>query len=132
MTMRKFLAFVFIVFISGSVSAAMPKIGDQGGINQKVDGKKQGKWIYLGKDRPTSGYPAEGKIEEGSYIDDRKEGEWVKYHSDGETPNYTAPHCTVLHCTTHQRSSLHCTTHQHTVLHCTTPFCTVLHSIAPY
>jgi antitoxin component YwqK of YwqJK toxin-antitoxin module len=86
MTVRKFLVFAFIVFVSGSISAAVPIIGDQGGINQKVDGKKQGKWIYLGKDRPSSGYPAEGKIEEGSYIDDRKEGEWVKYHSDGETP----------------------------------------------
>lgn len=86
MTVRTFLAYIFIVFLSGTVSAAMPKIGDQGGINQKVDGKKQGKWVYLGKDRPSAGYPAEGKIEEGSYVDDRKEGEWVKYHSDGTTP----------------------------------------------
>lgn len=86
MTVRKFLAYIFIAFLSGTVSAATLTIGDQGGINQKVDGKKQGKWIYLGKDRPSSGYPAEGKIEEGSYVDDRKEGEWVKYHNDGETP----------------------------------------------
>ena len=77
---------VLIVFLGGTVSAATSKIGDQGGINQKVDGKKQGKWVYLGKDRPTSGYPAEGKIEEGSYVDDRKEGEWIKYHTDGATP----------------------------------------------
>ncbi|MFK7787772.1 MAG: toxin-antitoxin system YwqK family antitoxin [Crocinitomicaceae bacterium] len=86
MTVRKLLMLVLIVFLGGSVSAATPKIGDQGGINQKVDGKKQGKWVYLGRDRPTSGYPSEGKIEEGSYIDDRKEGEWIKYHTDGATP----------------------------------------------
>lgn len=86
MTIRKFLAFVFIVFVSALASAMTPDIGDQGGINQKVDGKKQGKWVYLGKDRPAEGYPSEGKIEEGSYVDDRKEGEWVKYHSDGSTP----------------------------------------------
>ena len=50
------------------------------------NGKKQGKWVYLGKDRPSEGYPAEGKVEEGTYVDDRKEGMWVKYHADGVTP----------------------------------------------
>jgi len=86
MTVRKFLSLLFIVLLSGGVFAGTSKAGDQGGINQKIDGKKQGKWVYFGKDRPASGYPAEGKIEEGSYVDDRKEGEWIKYHSDGETP----------------------------------------------
>jgi hypothetical protein len=46
---------------------------------------KQGYWIYYGKDRPTAGFPSEGKIEEGKYIDNRKEGEWIKYFDDGET-----------------------------------------------
>lgn len=56
-------------------------------INQKdATGKKQGKWIYFGKDRPQEGYPMEGKIEEGPYTDDRKEGIWTKYHNDGITP----------------------------------------------
>jgi antitoxin component YwqK of YwqJK toxin-antitoxin module len=55
--------------------------------NQKDnDGKKQGKWIYFGKDRPEAGYPVNGKIEEGSFKDDRKEGIWIKYHNDGVTP----------------------------------------------
>lgn len=56
-------------------------------INQKdSEGKKQGRWIYFGKDRPQEGYPADGKIEEGPYIDGRKEGTWIKYHTDGVTP----------------------------------------------
>jgi antitoxin component YwqK of YwqJK toxin-antitoxin module len=56
-------------------------------INQKdSQGRKQGKWIYYGKDRPQEGYPADGKIEEGPYVDDRKEGLWIKYHMDGVTP----------------------------------------------
>ena len=56
-------------------------------VNQKdTQGRKQGKWIYLGKDRPDEGYPANGKIEEGPYVDDRKEGTWIKYHNDGVTP----------------------------------------------
>lgn len=56
-------------------------------INQKDNqGRKQGRWIYFGKDRPEKGYPADGKIEEGPYLDDRKEGTWVIYHTDGVTP----------------------------------------------
>jgi antitoxin component YwqK of YwqJK toxin-antitoxin module len=49
------------------------------------NGRKQGCWIYFGKDRPESGYPAEGKIEEGNYLNDRKTGVWTKYHKDGVT-----------------------------------------------
>ena len=50
------------------------------------EGKKQGKWIYFGKDRPEAGYPENGKIEEGTFQDDRKEGYWTKYYNDGKTP----------------------------------------------
>jgi antitoxin component YwqK of YwqJK toxin-antitoxin module len=63
-------------------------LGDQDGKINVTDaaGKKQGKWIYFGKDRPESGVPANGKVEEGKYLDDRKEGIWIKYHKDGVTP----------------------------------------------
>ena len=47
---------------------------------------KQGHWIYYGKDRPAEGFPANGKIEEGRYVNDRKEGVWIRYHVDGMTP----------------------------------------------
>lgn len=50
------------------------------------NGKKQGKWIYYGKDRPEEGYPINGKIEEGSFKNSRKEGIWLRYHNDGVTP----------------------------------------------
>lgn len=62
--------------------------GDQGGEINVVDknGRKQGPWVVFGKDAPEKGYPADGKIEEGPYLDDRKEGVWIKYHNDGETP----------------------------------------------
>jgi len=56
-------------------------------INQTdATGRKQGNWIYYGKDRPELGYPADGKVEEGTYVNDRKEGIWTKYHADGKTP----------------------------------------------
>lgn len=49
-------------------------------------GRKQGKWIFLGKDQPEKGYPDEGKISEGPFKDDRKNGEWTMYYKDGITP----------------------------------------------
>jgi len=82
---KLFLSFLFIglFFITPSLSAL-----DQDDKLNKIDneGKKQGRWIYYGKDRPEEGYPANGKIEEGNYKDDRKEGIWIKYHNDGVTP----------------------------------------------
>jgi antitoxin component YwqK of YwqJK toxin-antitoxin module len=50
-----------------------------------ASGKRQGYWVYTGKDRPKSGYPATAKIEEGRYKDSRKIGIWIKYYSDGKT-----------------------------------------------
>lgn len=50
------------------------------------EGRKQGRWIILGKDQPEKGYPSEGKIYEGFYKDDRKNGKWTTYFKDGVTP----------------------------------------------
>ena len=56
-------------------------------INQVDEtGKKQGKWVFLGKDQPEKGYPMDGKISEGSFQDDRKNGKWITYYKDGMTP----------------------------------------------
>jgi len=83
---KKFIYHIFFL-----VLLTAPSFFAQGSndilINQKDNqGKKQGKWIFYGKDRPQEGYPANGKIEEGNFKDDRKEGIWIKYHLDGETP----------------------------------------------
>jgi len=51
-----------------------------------IDGKKQGLWIFFGRDKPEKGYPEEGKIEEGPFLDNHKNGIWTKYHKDGITP----------------------------------------------
>lgn len=60
---------------------------DEPKINQKdEEGKKQGKWVFLGKDEPEKGYPDDGKISEGTFIDDRKNGRWIIYYKDGVTP----------------------------------------------
>jgi len=48
-------------------------------------GKKHGKWVIKGKDRPRSGYDADVVIEEGTYDHGRKTGIWIKYNKDGKT-----------------------------------------------
>jgi len=54
--------------------------------NNKDENGRQGMWTIWGRMKPEKGYPEDGKIEEGSYVDNRKNGEWVKYHKDGKTP----------------------------------------------
>jgi antitoxin component YwqK of YwqJK toxin-antitoxin module len=49
-------------------------------------GRKQGKWVHLGKEQPDKGYPEDGKISEGTYLDDRRDGKWILYYNDGITP----------------------------------------------
>lgn len=85
MAVKALLTLSFLGFLSLPLLHAGD---DQGGDTNTVDdqGRRQGKWIFFGKDRPSAGYPAEGKIEEGTYIDNRKEGMWIKYHNDGVTP----------------------------------------------
>lgn len=84
------LCLFFTGFLSEISLSAIPRdasFGQQDKVNQRsADGKKQGKWIYYGKDRPSEGFPPNGKIEEGEYRDDRREGTWIKYHHDGVTP----------------------------------------------
>lgn len=87
MGLRKLLMLILSGLLYSGLSFSGVLNDQEGKINQKDDGgKKQGKWIYFGKDRPSEGFPSEGKIEEGSYKDDRKDGTWVKYYNDGVTP----------------------------------------------
>jgi antitoxin component YwqK of YwqJK toxin-antitoxin module len=51
-----------------------------------ANNKKQGHWVITGKDRPSSGYGQQVKVEEGDYKDGRKTGTWIKYYDDGKTP----------------------------------------------
>jgi antitoxin component YwqK of YwqJK toxin-antitoxin module len=72
------LTFIFcIVFCASYVHAQNKK---------DVHGKRTGKWIYTGADKPSSGISKTGKVEEGIYLEGRKEGIWTKYHKDGKTP----------------------------------------------
>lgn len=90
--MRKHIFSILLILLtSGFTFATTPGYsgghqGDQD-INKKDDqGRKQGKWIFYGKDQPNKGYPDSGKISEGPFVNDRKNGVWVLYYNDGVTP----------------------------------------------
>lgn len=52
-----------------------------------IDGKKQGKWILMGKHKPGTCYQPEQKVEEGKYQDNRKTGIWVEYYCNSNMKN---------------------------------------------
>lgn len=88
----KTLGFFILFFISVDYSMArnahrIDHEQDDPKTNQ-VDGngRKQGFWVYLGKDQPEKGYPDEGKIAEGTFLNDRRNGHWIMYYDDGVTP----------------------------------------------
>jgi len=76
--MRHFTLYFLLILFTGSNSLFAQNKKDS-------NGQKQGKWIYLGSDKKSSGYGANVKVEEGNYINGRKTGEWIKYHPDGKT-----------------------------------------------
>lgn len=52
-----------------------------------VDGRKQGKWVLLGKHKPGTCYAPDSKVEEGKYQDNRKKDVWVEYYCNGNMKN---------------------------------------------
>ncbi|MBW7869047.1 MAG: hypothetical protein H3C31_12050 [Brumimicrobium sp.] len=80
------LAFSLGMVFTNASYGAMRDDQENPNINQKDEqGRKQGKWVFLGKDQPEKGYPADGKISEGPFKDDRKNGRWYMYYNDGVT-----------------------------------------------
>lgn len=76
--LKKLILLSLIFILSGKFYAQNDTINQT-----DAEGKKQGYWIYYGKDKPESGYPPEGKIDEGTFVNDRKEGIW-KYNCHNE------------------------------------------------
>lgn len=84
------LAYLLLVGLGSWAATSFSNEGndDQEDPKNFVDenGRKQGKWVHFGKEQPDKGYPEDGKISEGTYLDDRKDGRWVLYYKDGMTP----------------------------------------------
>lgn len=82
---------LFIAFLNFSFWGVAHNAADRENNASQINetdqkGRKQGKWIFYGKDNPKKGYPEEGKIAEGIFKDDRKNGLWTSYYKDGFTP----------------------------------------------
>lgn len=90
MTRKIFLTLILLpLFTFGSYDMGFTWLDEQDDpkTNQlDKQGRKQGKWVFLGKDQPEKGYPMDGKISEGTFKDDRKHGRWIMYYKDGITP----------------------------------------------
>lgn len=82
----KAFPYLFVLLFLGSgfdVNAQVDRMarfyGDT--INRKdANGKKQGQWIILGKDKPKLGYQQNHLVEEGNFQNSRKVGFWRKYY----------------------------------------------------
>ena len=91
-TLLALLVFLPLLSLSNSVDPVInyvinPDQGEPDGYPNKEDEKgRQGLWTIWGHMIPQKGYPEDGRIEEGGYVDGRKNGEWIKFHKDGKTP----------------------------------------------
>jgi len=52
-----------------------------------VTGKKQGKWIVFGKEKPGDCFKPDQKAEEGAYKENRKTDVWIMYYCNGQPKN---------------------------------------------
>ena len=84
--MKSFFISIFVLFVAISTDAMSQSFTYKGEEVNKVDenGKKQGKWVILGKMKPSLGYAAEEVIETGNYTNSRKTGLWKKYYKGGK------------------------------------------------
>ena len=73
----------FFLFLVACFAVFTPDVNAQN--LRDEDGKKHGKWVVKGADRPKSGYASTAIIEEGTYHHGRKTGVWIKYNKDGKT-----------------------------------------------
>jgi antitoxin component YwqK of YwqJK toxin-antitoxin module len=85
----KKLLYLLITFCGASFAQSQSSevIGNDTCNKIDVDGRKQGKWILLGKHKPGTCYDPAAKVEEGKYQDNRKTGIWVEYFCNGNMKN---------------------------------------------
>jgi antitoxin component YwqK of YwqJK toxin-antitoxin module len=75
---------LILLFVACKIAIAQSSVGKDtipGGNNfTDTEGKKQGKWVILGKDAHKPEYKDDQKVEEGKYIDSKKTGIWKEYY----------------------------------------------------
>lgn len=81
----KGMSFIVIMMVWTNLFAQSYELTANGDTINKIDteGKRQGKWIIMGKHKPGTCYQPEQKAEEGKYIDSKKNGLWIEYYCNG-------------------------------------------------
>jgi antitoxin component YwqK of YwqJK toxin-antitoxin module len=79
--------FIFLAALSTAQSQSSELSGTDTINKIDIDGKKQGKWILMGKHKPGTCFQPEQKAEEGKYQDNRKLGPWIEYYCNSNMKN---------------------------------------------
>lgn len=81
----KTLIFILISFCTASFaqSQTYEMIGKDTMNRIDFDGRKQGKWILLGKHKSGTCYKIDQEVEKGNYLDNKKVGVWVEFYCNG-------------------------------------------------
>ena len=78
--MKKHLYTLALLCLFGFIKAQSQEIYKGDTVNKiDIDGKKQGKWVLLGKHKPGTCYAPDAKVEEGKYQDNRKKDVWIEF-----------------------------------------------------
>jgi antitoxin component YwqK of YwqJK toxin-antitoxin module len=86
--MKKLLSTLILLSSFSFANAQTNEVYKGDTINKiDIDGRKQGKWILMGKHKPGTCYAPEAKIEEGKYQDNRKKDIWIEYFCNGNMKN---------------------------------------------
>lgn len=85
--MKKFLTILlFAITVCSTAQQNWAIAGDT--INMiDANGKRQGKWVILGKNNLNAGYQPDQIMSEGMYKDNRKTGVWIDYFPSGNIKN---------------------------------------------
>lgn len=85
--MKKFIT-IFLFFVLGSLQSQTWEAYGKDTINKiDAEGKKQGKWILMGKHKPGTCYRVDQKAEEGKYRDNKKTDIWIEYYCNSNMKN---------------------------------------------
>ncbi len=86
--MKKLLFTLSILYSFSYLEAQSQELYKGDTINKiDIDGRKQGKWVLMGKHKPGTCYAPEAKVEEGKYQDNRKKDVWIEYFCNGNMRN---------------------------------------------
>ena len=86
--MKKIVSFIILFCFAGFLHSQTWELFGKDTINKiDVDGRKQARWILMGKHKPGSCYQPEQKAEEGKYKDNRKTDTWIEYYCNNNLKN---------------------------------------------